>query len=76
MMGPGFGYMDGYMGWMIAGQLIFWLGLVALAVFAILRLGRPSDQRSGPQAILDERFARGEIDAEEYRSRRALLSSR
>ena len=74
MMGPGFGYMDaGYLGWMMLGQVVFWLGLGALVVFAIVRLGRPASQHGGPQAILDERLARGEIDAEEYRARRALL---
>ena len=30
---------------------------------------------SGAEKILDERFARGEIDAEEYQARRTLLSS-
>jgi putative membrane protein len=33
----------------------------------------PAVQPSAASAILDERFARGEIDAEEYTHRRALL---
>ncbi len=77
MMGPGFGFMDASnVGWMMLGSTIFWLGLGALAVFAIIRLGRPANQQGGPQAILDERLARGEIDAEEYRSRCTLLTGR
>jgi putative membrane protein len=77
MMGPGFPYMDGsYMGWMMLSSLVFWVGVASLVVFAIVRLGRPAEGRGGPQAILDERLARGEIDAEEYRARRTLLSGR
>lgn len=75
MMGPGVGYMDaGYAVWMMVGQAIFWVALAAVVIFAIVRLGRPADRRGGPEAILDERLARGEIDAEEYRARRALLT--
>lgn len=75
MMGPGVGYMDaGYAVWMMVGQAIFWVALAAVVIFAIVRLGRPADRRGRPEAILDERLARGEIDAEEYRARRALLT--
>ena len=77
MMGPGYGYMDaGFISWMALGSLVFWLSLVAIAVFAIVRLGRPADRGGDAQTILDERLARGDIDAEEYRSRRALLGGR
>lgn len=77
MMFPGSGYMDaGWFGWMMAGQLIFWLGLGALVVFAIVRLGRKTEDRGSSLAILDERLARGEIDAEEYRARRAVLAAK
>ena len=80
MMGPAFGYVDagsiGWMGWMMVGSVLFWIGLTALVAFAIVRLGRPADQRGGSQVILDERLARGEINVEEYRSRSALLTGR
>ena len=76
-MGPGYGFMDpGFVGWMTLGSLIFWLGIGALVVFAIVRLTRPVDRRGDPQAMLDERLARGEINEEEYRSRRTLLTGR
>lgn len=64
-------------------MLVFW-GIVAAAVVVFVRsLGRHREDHSpGASAredqasrILDERFARGEIDAEEYRSRRDLLRS-
>ena len=54
-----------------------------MVVFGIVALFRGSG-RPGPRdghrdgdarRILDERFARGEIDAEEYRSRQSTLST-
>jgi putative membrane protein len=59
-------------------MVAFW----ALVIFGIVALFRgpvrPSPRRVGgaggdAQRILDERFARGEIDAEEYRSRKSVL---
>jgi putative membrane protein len=63
-------------GWLFMG--LFWLGLVALIVWVVVRL-LPSRDRgdagSGQTAeeILDRRFARGEIDEETYRSQRSAL---
>lgn len=67
-------------GWvvMIVLMLAFW-ALVVAGVVALFRNRRPSGSDSGttpgPSAehVLDERFARGEIDAEEYQARRAVL---
>lgn len=75
-------YQDG-MGWggWIAMSLVmvaFW-ALVVFAVVAIFR-GTSSNTRSAdrptnrdPMQILEERFARGEIDAEEYHTRAEVL---
>lgn len=63
-------------GWMMVSSLVVWLGLAAVAVFAIVRLGRQPDRRWDAETILDERLARGEIDVEEYRTRRGLLVGR
>ncbi len=77
MMGPGYTYMDpAWAGLMMFGSMLFWLGLGALIVFAIVRLTRPADPRGDPRRILDERLARGEIDAAEYEARRTVLGSR
>lgn len=66
-------------GWiaMIAMMGIFW-GLVIFAGVAIFRgssVSRSgSDARDrGPLEILDERFARGEVDREEYEARKSVL---
>ncbi len=74
-------YHDG-MGWggwlvMTVSMVAFW-AIVALAVVAIFRSGR-GDRRANPAEgrdpldILDERFARGEIDEAEYRERGDVL---
>jgi putative membrane protein len=65
----------GYMGWMMLGSIVFWTALVAVAIFAIMRLApRPRDDSA--VAILKERLARGEIGSEEYESRRRLIVGR
>ena len=75
------GNSTGWGGWLLMTltMVAFW----ALVVFGIVALFRgtggmgPRDGRLELDArqILDERFARGEIDAEEYRSRRNVLST-
>ncbi|HZD68872.1 MAG TPA: SHOCT domain-containing protein [Actinomycetes bacterium] len=60
-------------------MLVFWGGLIALAVWAFRSFGRPPgpDRPTGPPvdalAILEARFARGEIDQEEFERRRDVL---
>jgi putative membrane protein len=61
-------------------NLAFWGGLVLLIVGAVkqFRPGpgqapRPDDADDPAMRILEERFARGEIDAEEFQRRREVL---
>lgn len=70
----------GWGGWilMTLAMVAFW-ALVVLAVLALFRDTRRSgestpDQRD-PHQILDERFARGEIDEDEYHARSSVLRS-
>jgi putative membrane protein len=60
------------------GMLLF-SGLLIWAVYALITntTRRPSRDDDGGQArrILDQRLARGEIDAEEYQRLRDLISS-
>jgi putative membrane protein len=62
-------------------MLLFWGGLAALVVWLVrsLREDRtpvaPAPPRPTPDDVLAERLARGEIDAEEYTRRRALIHS-
>jgi putative membrane protein len=63
---------------MTVGMIVFWGLLITLAVVLVRGLNRPADQaygpRPSPQQLLAERFARGEIDEEEYRRRLGALS--
>ena len=67
-------------GWvtMVTGMVVFWGLLIALAMILVRALNRPADTAPGPrpspEQLLGERFARGEIDEEEYRRRRAALT--
>ena len=69
-------------GWVVMTVLMlaFW-ALVVGGLVVLFRNRRPagSDSRPtpGPSAenVLDERFARGEIDEQEYHARRAVLHS-
>jgi putative membrane protein len=67
-------------GWvgMTIGMILFWGLLIAIILFAVRAFTRVPDQgdrSSGPSAeeLLAERFARGEIDDEEYRQRLSTL---
>lgn len=56
--------------WWMLVPILFWAGLLALIVWAVVRIfptNRAGDHRRDPaEEILRERFARGEIDGEDY----------
>lgn len=67
-------------GWvaMTVGMALFWGLLITLAVVLVRGLNRSADQasvpRPSPERLLAERFARGEIDEDDYRRRLATLT--
>jgi putative membrane protein len=71
----------GWTGWVLMSltAIAFW----ALVVFALVALFRGSrsdpkqvrDDNDDARRILDQRFARGEIDTEEYHARQLVLGS-
>jgi len=75
------GWYGGGMGagaWAAMG--LFWLVLLGLIIWAVVRLLPVGSGSSGtratedsPEEILDRRFARGEIDLETYQVQRAAL---
>jgi putative membrane protein len=73
---------DGWMGWGWPFGGFFWLVVLGLAIYGVMQLLRarepagPADPASGSLALkaLDERYARSEIDREEYlRRKRDIL---
>lgn len=84
---PGWGYgWDMGWGWghMLSGglmMLLFWGGIILVIVFAVRAISGGSPQGAPPAAsrnkaleILQERFARGEIDKDDFEERKRLLS--
>jgi putative membrane protein len=66
---------------MIVSNLLFW-GLVIVAIAALVRYTRrgaqpgvPVTHGPTPQQLLADRFARGDIDEDEYRRRLQVLGS-
>ena len=79
-----FGYGSGWPAWEIALMWIGMLAFLAFLIWAAYALITSTTRRPGPDPdpqpgnaarILDERLARGEIDAEEYRRLRDLIGS-
>jgi putative membrane protein len=72
-------YGDGMGGWgfalMIVSTVVFWGVLIAGGIALFRYLNRTAvnvgsgETRSTPEQVLAERFARGEVDEEEYRRR-------
>lgn len=58
--------------WMV----LFWVGVVLLIVWAVRNVSAGDRLRGGGSAIeiLEERYARGEIDAAEFAERRRELT--
>ena len=65
--------------WVFMG--IFWVAVLALILFLVVRLLPSSSTRDGsppkesPAEILERRFARGEIDAETFQAQRSALAT-
>ena len=81
MMGGWYHDGVGWGGWimMTLAMVAFW-GVVVFIVVALFRgtsnrgqSDRPDGRQQSPREILDERFARGEIDEDEYHARQAAL---
>lgn len=81
-MGPGMMWGYGYGGWSVFGVLfmLLWWVLVILGIVVLVRWLFGTGRRSGSVqedralAILRERYARGEIDKNEYEARKKDLS--
>jgi putative membrane protein len=72
MMGGG---MMGTMLWLVLGGTLLLIALVVAAAVLLLRAfsNRTNTVRQQSLRLLQERFARGEVDAEEYQQRLNVL---
>lgn len=79
---PGWDYNDwgmhGGTGWfgallMFITMILFWGGLITVAVLVLRRFGPHGTNQDTAARILDERFARGELDEDEYHRRQQAL---
>jgi putative membrane protein len=60
---------------------LFWIGLIAIVMMVATGMSRrqssgrnsPGSRPGTPREILDARFAKGEMDREEYETRRKAL---
>ncbi len=72
MMGGGYGW-----GWFGAiSMVVFWVAVFALVIWAVSRISQPQTPHRSAEEILEERFARGEIDLQEFQERRRELTGR
>jgi len=77
-----FGYDNGFSAWgwvlMSLSMVAFWALVIAGIVAAVRYFGAPPGHPAGPvprtpQDVLGERYARGEIEEEEYQRRLHIL---
>ena len=71
------GEMMWWMMWMLLGPLLL-IGLLALAFAWAVRAGRAAPSDAGPDApltILQRRYARGDVGADEYERIRAAVTA-
>lgn len=65
-----------FMGGMHALWWIFWIVLIGALAYGLSGRRRPDrrrEPRETPEEVLRRRFANGEIDAQEYEQRQAVL---
>ena len=66
----------GHPGWWFLFPLLFWGTIIFFLVRGVRRCGRFRPGWRSGEAVLAERYAKGEIDADEYRNRLTVLRDR
>jgi putative membrane protein len=65
-------------GWMV-GMMVFWIAIIGIGIWLVVRLtDRKVDQHpkiESPRALLDRRFASGDLNVDQYAEARRLLES-
>lgn len=73
MARPGGPWVDGGPGWWLAFPVMFWVLVFGVVGYVMYRRSPRRSARVVAGHTLADRFARGEIDADELRQRRAVL---
>lgn len=76
MMG-GWTTMAGYGWWGMGMMALFWVGVIVLVIWAVRTFATPRQALAEPDAleIVQRRYARGEINHEEFQQMREALRS-
>ena len=72
------GVHEGMGWWMLLGgvwMVLFWAILIGAIAWIVSRLARSGDANRNPLEIVKERYARGDISAEEFERIRGNLSA-
>lgn len=65
---------DGHMYGFFGGFMwLFWLVVIIAIIWVIKVIGRPAGTRKRALELLDDRYARGEIERDEYEQKRKDL---
>ncbi len=79
--------MDGRYGWngsgsnwfWMGGMMLFWIAVIAIGIWLVLRITDRDHKEvksiDTPRAILDRRFASGEMSVEQYAAARKLIEA-
>ncbi len=67
------GFGMGWGGYWVIGMVLFWMVLIGGGIWLFRSLSSPNDQnqqqgRTDAREILDQRYARGELDREQYQT--------
>jgi putative membrane protein len=71
--GDGPGQWNGGPGWWLIFPILFWVLLLSAAGYLLYRRSPKQSARAAAERTLADRYARGEIDADELKLRRKVL---
>jgi putative membrane protein len=71
--GVGSGFTGGWSSWMIIPMIFRFLIIVGIIYFAVKLIKGHTISSNGAMKMLDEKYAMGEIDEEEYTKRKGVL---
>jgi putative membrane protein len=71
--GDGSGHWNGGPGWWLVFPIVFWVLLLSTIGYFVYRKSPKQSARAAAERTLADRYARGEIDADELSQRRKVI---